>query len=107
MSLFASNVIQKMGEDNGMFVLLEWWEQMLNYGCLSLHFTLLDMALIGKQRAMQRLAMGALGEVKEGMSIDDITAALDGQLEINNKGVSVVDLVTKSGQEIRTRWKWR
>jgi hypothetical protein len=38
------------------------------------------MSLIGKRRAAQRLAAGALGEVKEDASEDDIAKVLDGQL---------------------------
>ena len=38
------------------------------------------MSLIGKRRAAQRLAAGALGEVKVGASEEEITVALDGQL---------------------------
>jgi hypothetical protein len=38
------------------------------------------MSLIGKRRAAQRLAAGALGEVGEGASEDDVSRALDGQL---------------------------
>ena len=79
--LFASDAIAKMGED-GIFVLLEGREQTVNYGRTPLRFTLTlsDMSLIGKRRAAQRLAAGALGEVVEGASEDDIAMALDGQL---------------------------
>ena len=47
---------------------------------MPLHFMFLDVALIGKQWAVQRLAMVMLGEMKKGASADDIAAALDGQL---------------------------
>ena len=79
--LFASDAIKKMGED-GIFVLLEGREQTVNYVRTPLRFTLTlsDMSLIGKRRAAQRLAAGALGEVKEGASEDEISKALDGQL---------------------------
>ena len=55
----------------------------MNYIRTPLRFTLTlsDMSLIGKRRAAQRLAAGALSEVKEGASEEDITKALDGQLE--------------------------
>ena len=71
-----------MGE-NGIFVLLEGREQTVNYIRTPLRFTLTlsDMSLIGKRRAAQRLAAGALSEVKEGASEEDITKALDGQLQ--------------------------
>lgn len=79
--LFASDAIKKMGED-GIFVLLEGREQTVNYVRTPLRFTLTlsDMSLIGKRRAAQRLAAGALGEVKESASVAEIKAALDGQL---------------------------
>lgn len=79
--LFASDAIQKMGED-GIFVLLEGREQTVNYVRTPLRFTLTlsDMSLIGKRRAAQRLAAGALGEVTEDASEDDIAKVLDGQL---------------------------
>lgn len=79
--LFASDAIKKMGED-GIFVLLEGREQTVNYVRTPLRFTLTlsDMSLIGKRRAAQRLAAGALGEAKEGVGEDEITKALDGQL---------------------------
>ncbi len=79
--LFASDAITKMGQD-GIFVLLEGREQTVNYVRTPLRFTLTlsDMSLIGKRRAAQRLAAGALGEVVEGASEDDIAMALDGQL---------------------------
>lgn len=79
--LFASDAIKKMGED-GIFVLLEGREQTVNYVRTPLRFTLTlsDMSLIGKRRAAQRLAAGALGEVKEDASEDDIAKVLDGQL---------------------------
>ncbi len=79
--LFASDAIAKMGED-GIFVLLEGREQTVNYVRTPLRFTLKlsDMSLIGKRRAAQRLAAGALGEVVEGASEEDIAMALDGQL---------------------------
>ena len=79
--LFASYAIEKMGED-GIFVLLEGREQTVNYVRTPLRFTLTlsDMSLIGKRRAAQRLAAGALGEVGEGASEDDRSRALDGQL---------------------------
>jgi hypothetical protein len=79
--LFASDAIAKMGED-GIFVLLEGREQTVNYVRTPLRFTLTlsDMSLIGKRRAAQRLAAGALGEVVEGASEEDIAMALDGQL---------------------------
>ncbi|KAL9186086.1 hypothetical protein ACHAXT_005324 [Thalassiosira profunda] len=79
--LFASDAIKKMGED-GIFVLLEGREQTVNYVRTPLRFTLTlsDMSLIGKRRAAQRLAAGALKEVTEGASEEEITKALDGQL---------------------------
>ncbi|KAL7529144.1 hypothetical protein ACHAXR_002814, partial [Thalassiosira sp. AJA248-18] len=79
--LFASDAIQKMGED-GIFTLLEGREQTVNYVRTPLRFTLTlsDMSLIGKRRAAQRLAAGALGDVKDGASENDIEMALDGQL---------------------------
>ena len=79
--LFASDAIKKMGED-GIFVLLEGREQTVNYVRTPLRFTLTlsDMSLIGKRRAAQRLAAGALGEVTEDASEDDIAKVLDGQL---------------------------
>lgn len=79
--LFASDAIQKMGKD-GIFVLLEGREQTVNYVRTPLRFTLTlsDMSLIGKRRAAQRLAAGALGEVSTGASEDDIAKVLDGQL---------------------------
>lgn len=79
--LFASDAIKKMGED-GIFVLLEGREQTVNYVRTPLRFTLTlsDMSLIGKRRAAQRLAAGALGEVRADASEDDIVKALDGQL---------------------------
>lgn len=81
--LFASNAVKTLGE-NGIFVLLEGREQTVNYIRTPLRFTLTlsDMSLIGKRRAAQRLAAGALSEVKEGASSEeDITKALDGQLQ--------------------------
>ena len=47
----------------------------MNYIRTPLRFTLTlsDMSLIGKRRAAQRLAAGALSEVKEGASEEDIT----------------------------------
>lgn len=79
--LFASDAIKKMGED-GIFVLLEGREQTVNYVRTPLRFTLTlsDMSLIGKRRAAQRLAAGALGEVTADASEDDIAKVLDGQL---------------------------
>lgn len=79
--LFASDAIQKMGED-GIFVLLEGREQTVNYVRTPLRFTLTlsDMSLIGKRRAAQRLAAGALAEVTVGASEDDIAKALNRQL---------------------------
>jgi len=79
--LFASDAIKKMGED-GILVLLEGREQTVNYVRTPLRFTLTlsDMSLIGKRRAAQRLAAGALGEVKDGASEEEIAKALDGQL---------------------------
>jgi len=80
--LFASDAVKTLGE-NGIFVLLEGREQTVNYIRTPLRFTLTlsDMSLIGKRRAAQRLAAGALSEVKEGASEEDITKALDGQLQ--------------------------
>ena len=74
--------MKTLGE-NGIFVLLEGREQTVNYIRTPLRFTLTlsDMSLIGKRRAAQRLAAGALSEVKEGASEEDITKALDGQLQ--------------------------
>mmetsp|Transcript_5577 Transcript_5577/g.9500 ORF Transcript_5577/g.9500 Transcript_5577/m.9500 type:complete len:424 (-) Transcript_5577:305-1576(-) len=79
--LFASDAIKKMGED-GIFVLLEGREQTVNYVRTPLRFTLTlsDMSLIGKRRAAQRLAAGALAEVNEDVGEEAITKALDGQL---------------------------
>ena len=72
-----------MGAD-GIFVLLEGREQTVNYVRTPLRFTLTmsDMTLIGKRRAAQRLAAGALGVVGENASDDDIGNALDGQLDV-------------------------
>ena len=74
--------MKTLGE-NGIFVLLEGREQTVNYIRTPLRFTLTlsDMSLIGKRREAQRLAAGALSEVKEGASEEDITKALDGQLQ--------------------------
>jgi len=79
--LFAAEAVRKMGED-GIFVLLEGREQTVNYVKTPLKFTLTlsDMSLIGKRRAAQRLAAAALDEVKEGASVGEVAAALDGQL---------------------------
>lgn len=79
--LFASDAVKRMGED-GIFVLLEGREQTVNYVRTPLRFTLTlsDMSLIGKRRAAQRLAGGALGEAKEGASEEEVTKALDGKL---------------------------
>ena len=79
--LFASDAIKILIED-GIFVLLEGREQTVDFVRTPLRFTLTlsDMSLIGKRRAAQRLAAGALGEVKEGASEEEITVALDGQL---------------------------
>ena len=72
-----------MGAD-GIFVLLEGREQTVNYVRTPLRFTLTmsDMTLIGKRRAAQRLAAGALGVLGENASDDDIGHALDGQLDV-------------------------
>ena len=80
--LFAADAIKKMGED-GIFVLLEGREQTVNYVRTPLRFTLTmsDMTLIGKRRAAQRLAAGAMAEVKEGASEDEIVKTLDEQLK--------------------------
>lgn len=81
--MFAADAIQQMGAD-GIFVLLEGREQTVNYVRTPLRFTLTmsDMTLIGKRRAAQRLAAGALGVVGKNASDDDIGDALDGQLDI-------------------------
>eukprot|EP00585_Thalassiosira_rotula_P006662 CAMPEP_0196135520 /NCGR_PEP_ID=MMETSP0910-20130528/4130_1 /TAXON_ID=49265 /ORGANISM="Thalassiosira rotula, Strain GSO102" /LENGTH=324 /DNA_ID=CAMNT_0041395673 /DNA_START=388 /DNA_END=1362 /DNA_ORIENTATION=- len=83
--LFASDAISKMGAD-GIFTLLEGREQTVNYVRTPLRFTLTlsDMSLIGKRRAAQRLAAGALKEVgkDDGMGEEEVGKALDGQLEI-------------------------
>lgn len=80
--LFASDAIQKMGEDS-IFVLLEGREQTVNYVRTPLRFTLTlsDTSLIGKRRAAQRLAARTLGEVTADASVDDIAKVLDGQLD--------------------------
>lgn len=79
--LFASDAIQKMGKD-GIFVLLEGREQTVNYVRTPLRFTLTlsDISLIGKRRAAQRLAAGALGAVTVDASEVNIAKVLDGQL---------------------------
>lgn len=81
--LFAADAIQQMGAD-GIFVLLEGREQTVNYVRTPLRFTLTmsDMTLIGKRRAAQRLAAGALGLVGENASEEEIGKALENQLEI-------------------------
>lgn len=81
--LFAANAIQQMGAD-GIFVLLEGREQTVNYVRTPLRFTLTmsDMTLIGKRRAAQRLAAGALGMVGENASEEEIGRALESQLGI-------------------------
>eukprot|EP00580_Thalassiosira_gravida_P004872 CAMPEP_0201651114 /NCGR_PEP_ID=MMETSP0493-20130528/42464_1 /ASSEMBLY_ACC=CAM_ASM_000838 /TAXON_ID=420259 /ORGANISM="Thalassiosira gravida, Strain GMp14c1" /LENGTH=339 /DNA_ID=CAMNT_0048127387 /DNA_START=351 /DNA_END=1370 /DNA_ORIENTATION=- len=87
--LFASDAISKMGAD-GIFTLLEGREQTVNYVRTPLRFTLTlsDTSLIGKRRAAQRLAAGALKEVgrKDGDKGEEekeevVGKALDGQLE--------------------------
>lgn len=79
--LFASAAVKQMGED-GIFVLLEGREQTVNYVRTPLRFTLTlsDMSLIGKRRAAQRLAAGALKEAKEGAETEEVGKALDTQL---------------------------
>eukprot|EP01082_Thalassiosira_pseudonana_P003096 g2831.t1 g2831 contig12:882781-884177(+) len=86
--LFAADAINKMGQD-GIFVLLEGREQTVNYVRTPLRFTLTmsDMTLIGKRRAAQRIAAGALAETNESASEDEITSALDGQLAVMVKDV--------------------
>ncbi|KAL7476375.1 hypothetical protein ACHAW6_002242 [Cyclotella cf. meneghiniana] len=81
--LFAADAIQKMGED-GIFVLLEGREQTVNYVRTPLRFTLTlsDMSLIGKRRAAQRLAAGALGMVGPEAGEEEIIKALETQLAI-------------------------
>lgn len=72
-----------MGED-GIFVLLEGREQTVNYVRTPLRFTLTlsDMSLIGKRRAAQRLAAGALGMVGPEAGEEEIIKALETQLAI-------------------------
>jgi hypothetical protein len=86
--LFAADAINKMGQD-GIFVLLEGREQTVNYVRTPLRFTLTmsDMTLIGKRRAAQRIAAGALAETNESASEDEITSALDDQLAVMVKDV--------------------
>ena len=81
--LFAADAIQQMGED-GIFVLLEGREQTVNYVRTPLRFTLTlsDMSLIGKRRAAQRLAAGALGAVGPEAGEEEIMKALETQLAI-------------------------
>jgi hypothetical protein len=81
--LFAADAIQQMGED-GIFVLLEGREQTVNYVRTPLRFTLTlsDMSLIGKRRAAQRLAAGALGMVGPEAGEEEIMKALETQLAI-------------------------
>jgi len=81
--LFAADAIQQMGED-GIFVLLEGREQTVNYVRTPLRFTLTlsDMSLIGKRRAAQRLAAGALGLVGSESGEEEIIEALATQLAI-------------------------
>lgn len=71
-----------MGKD-GIFVLLEGREQTVNYVRTPLRFTLTmsDMTLIGKRRAAQRLAAGALSVVGDKATEEEIGKALDSQLE--------------------------
>ena len=78
-----------MGED-GIFVLLEGREQTVNYVRTPLRFTLTlsDMSLIGKRRAAQRLAAGALGLVGPEAGEDEIIKALETQLAIMVKEYS-------------------
>ena len=72
-----------MGQD-GIFVLLEGREQTVNYVRTPLRFTLTlsDMSLIGKRRAAQRLAAGALGVVGPEAGEEEIMKALETQLAI-------------------------
>lgn len=80
---FAAAAIQQMGAD-GVVVLLEGREQTVNYVRTPLRFTLTlsDASLIGKRRAAQRLAAGALGAVRASVGEalrrgdGDVTAAL-------------------------------
>ena len=78
---FASDAIVKLVED-GIFVLVEGREQTVNYVRTPLRFilTLSDASLIGKRRAAQRLAAGALEGVSVDASSEEITNALDEQL---------------------------
>ena len=78
---FASDAIVKLVED-GIFVLLEGREQTVNYVRTPLRFILMlsDASLIGKRRAAQRLAAGALEAVGVGANPEEIAMALDGQL---------------------------
>ena len=78
---FGSDAITKLVED-GTFVLLEGRELTVNYVRTPFRFilTLSDASLIGKRRAAQRLAAGALERVRVGANPEEITAALDGQL---------------------------
>lgn len=71
-----------MGEA-GIFVLLEGREQTVNYVRTPLRFTLTmsDMTLIGKRRAAQRLAAGAIGMVTPEAGEEDIEKALGVVLE--------------------------
>jgi hypothetical protein len=71
-----------MGE-TGIFVLLEGREQTVNYVRTPLRFTLTmsDMTLIGKRRAAQRLAAGAIGMVTPEAGEEDIEKALGVVLE--------------------------
>ena len=71
-----------MGE-TGIFVLLEGREQTVNYVRTPLRFTLTmsDMTLIGKRRAAQRLAAGAIEMVTPEAGEEDIEKALGVVLE--------------------------
>jgi len=84
-----------MGDD-GVFVLLEGREQTVDYVRTPLRFTLTlsDASLIGKRRAAQRLAAGALGKVKQAfgsapVSRKEVARELDEQLEDMMKEVDV------------------
>lgn len=92
---FAAAAVQRMGDD-GVFVLLEGREQTVDYVRTPLRFTLTlsDASLIGKRRAAQRLAAGALGKLKQAfgsapVSRKEVARELDEQLEDMMKEVDV------------------
>lgn len=78
---FAANAVTQMGAE-GSVVLLEGREQTLDFIPSPYRFRLVlsQPELIGQRRAAQRLASGALKQLSEGASADDITKALSEQL---------------------------